>query len=308
MGTTEASGELPTFEHALDFRHVAAAMELQSRSADWNENEADWRYMLANGEARGISLDDGTLLASTVVLPYAEATADPFAWISMVLVRPEHRRRGFASRLLRGAIAELAQRRLTPILDATPAGRAVYLREGFHDTWGFTRYRRDPRQSAHSQRARESPPSESPRRAGAIRAIAQADWPSLVALDRSAFGANREPLLRAFAERLPEAALVARSEGRVDGYVLGRDGRKACQIGPLIARDVGTARLLLDAALAHLPGPLYIDVADRHQAMRPWLDAAGFTFQRPFTRMVHGGRVAPGDAATVVAVAGPELG
>jgi len=288
--------------------YLASAMALQSRAADWNQNKADWRYMLVNGRAWGISQDDGTLLASTVVLPYNETPGNGFAWISMVLVLPEHRRRGFASRLLRRAIAELAHRGLTPILDATPAGRAVYVREGFHDTWGFKRYRRDPRQTSQSQHSQQSQPSESPGPAPAIRPIARADWPAIVALDSPAFGASREHLLRALVERLPEAALVAETEGRIDGYLLGRDGREACQLGPLVARDVDTARRLLDAALTHLPGPLYIDVADRHQALRPWLDAAGFDFQRPFTRMVHGGRVAPGDAATVVAVAGPELG
>jgi len=54
--------------------------------------------------------------------------------------------------------------------------------------------------------------------------------------------------------------------------------------------------------------PSYIDVADRFSALQPRLDAAGFEAQRPFTRMVRGGKAAPGDAATVIAVAGPELG
>jgi len=308
MGITEASGELRTIEHALDLGALASVMTLQSRAADWNQNEADWRYMLANGQAWGISQDDGTLLASTVVLPYSVTADDGFAWISMVLVLPEHRRRGFASRLLRRAIAELAHRRLTPILDATPAGRAVYLRDGFHDTWGFKRYRREPGQSPASVRSLPSRPWESLRPVPAIRSIARADWPSIVALDSRAFGASREHLLRALAERLPEAALVAETEGRIEGCLLGRDGLKACQLGPLTACDADTASRLLDTALAQLPGPLYIDVTDRFSALRSWLDAAGFAVQRPFTRMVHGGGVAPGDAAAVVAVAGPEFG
>ena len=307
---SQVSDESRTVEHALDVRHLAAAMELQSRSAEWNENEADWGYMLASGQAWGISQGDGTLLASTVVLPYGEARGnDGFAWISMVLVRPEHRRLGLASRLLKRAKAELARRRLTPILDATPAGRTVYVREGFRDTWGFTRYRRAARQSLAAERREPSLPEESPPGpAREIRPIAHADWPSIVALDGPAFGASREHLLRALAERLPEAALVAQTVGRIDGYLLGRDGRDASQLGPLVARDVDTGRRLLDRALAHLPGPLYIDAVDRHQALRPWLSAAGFAIQRPFTRMVYGLRDAPGDAATVVAVAGPELG
>ena len=96
--------------------------------------------MLELGHGWGISLADGTLIASTLVLPY-----EHFAWISMVLVLPEHRRRGYASRLLRLAIADLEHRGQTPVLDATPAGRAVYREEGFRDTWTFKRFfLRDP--------------------------------------------------------------------------------------------------------------------------------------------------------------------
>ncbi len=39
-----------------------------------------------------------------------------------------------------------------------------------------------------------------------------------------------------------------------------------------------------------------------------WLQQQGFVFQRPFTRMVHGTDAAPGDPATIVLAAGPELG
>src|SRR5947199_394367 len=72
-------------EHPLGAEHVAGCLEL-SKAANWNQNEADWRLMLAIGYGWGISLADGTLIASTLVLPYGA-----FAWISMVLVLPEHR-------------------------------------------------------------------------------------------------------------------------------------------------------------------------------------------------------------------------
>ena len=119
---------------ALDARQLAACFALSS-SAHWNQSEADWRLMLGIGRGWGVELADGTLAASTLVLPYGD-----FAWVSMVLVLPTQRRQGHATRLLRVALDELAQRRLTPILDATPAGRTVYLQEGFHDTWGFRRF------------------------------------------------------------------------------------------------------------------------------------------------------------------------
>ena len=80
-------------EHPLGAEHIAGCLEL-SKAANWNQNEADWRLMLAIGYGWGISLADGTLIASTLVLPYGA-----FAWISMVLVLPEHRRKGHAMRV-----------------------------------------------------------------------------------------------------------------------------------------------------------------------------------------------------------------
>jgi len=272
-------------EHPLTEAHLAGALAL-TRAANWNQNEADWRLMLSMGRAWGITAADGTLAASTLVLPWGAS----FAWVSMVLVSPQHRRKGYASQLLRTAIAELRSRRLTPILDATPAGHEVYVQEGFHDTWGFKRYALN--QAAGGLGA-----------PAGVRPLEERDWTRVLELDRAAFGASRELLLRALAARLPQAAWVAER-----GFVLGRDGHEACQLGPLVAQDADTAKALLSAALARVPAPLYVDVADHAPELRAWLESLGFAFQRPFTRMVHGEGGAPGDESRVFLVAGPELG
>jgi ribosomal protein S18 acetylase RimI-like enzyme len=273
----------------LDERHLAGCLEL-SKSARWNQNAADWRLMLDIGRGWGIALGDGTLAASTLVLPYGG-----FAWVSMVLVLPSQRRQGFATRLLRIALDDLGKRALTPILDATPAGRAVYVQEGFHDTWGFRRFE-----------LRRAMPA--PEHAAGVRPLRDADWPQLVELDARAFGASREPLLRALAARLPAAALVAEGGAGLEGFLLGRDGREALQLGPLVARDAGTARALLAAALTAVRPPLYLDLVDREPGLGAWLESLGLAFQRPFTRMVRGACAAPGEAGLVCCPAGPELG
>ena len=95
---------------------------------------------------------------------------------------------------------------------------------------------------------------------------------------------------------------------RLRGYVLGRDGREAGQIGPLLADDDSVAMALLGDVLQSAPGALYIDLLDCRRSLLPWLEQSGFAFQRPFTRMVHGTRNAPGDTARIVLAAGPELG
>lgn len=272
-------------EHPLGAAHLAGCIAL-SKSANWNQNEADWRLMLETGHGWGISLADGTLAASTLVLPYG----GDFAWVSMVLVHPAHRRKGYASQLLRTAIADLRNRGLTPILDATLAGHEVYLQEGFSDRWGFKRFflhERKPLLAAEP----------------GVRPIRDSDWNEILRLDREAFGASREPLLRALRRRLPQAALMIEGEG----FVLGRDGREARQIGPLVARDAHTARTLLTHALRAVEPPLYVDLAD-HASLRGMLETSGFAFQRPFTRMVRGPEPAPGNEKLVYCVAGPELG
>ncbi|HEY0879491.1 MAG TPA: GNAT family N-acetyltransferase [Zeimonas sp.] len=277
---------------------VPGALEL-SRAASWNQNEADWRMMLALGRGWCIRSFDGAsrarLAASIVVLPYGDA----FAWVSMVLVLPEFRGRGFASRLLRHALAELGRVGLGAVLDATPAGRPVYVQEGFVDSWGFRRYRRESATRAASGAGASSPE---------LRPLREPDWPAIAALDRPAFGADRMPLLRRLAQRLPQAAHVAVRDGAVVGFVLGRDGREAAQVGPLVAEDPRAARTLLDAALARVDGPVYVDATDGQPELLAAIAERGFVLQRPFTRMLHALERAPGDASRIFLVAGPELG
>jgi GNAT superfamily N-acetyltransferase len=278
-------------EHALGPQDLAGCVEL-SKAAHWNQNAADWQLMLEIGRGYGLSLADGTLAASTVTLPYGVA----FAWVSMVLVLPEYRRRGYATRLLRRALEDLSAERRAAVLDATPAGHEVYAEEGFRDTWGFKRFALEAFR-----------PHGAVDRTG-VRALEPRDWSHIRALDAEAFGADRARLLEALAGRLPAAARVCERGGEVTGFLLGRDGREACQLGPLVARDAQSARALLGSALEQVARPLYLDLVDRESALVDWLEARGFALQRPFTRMVHGAHRAPGNASLVFCPAGPELG
>jgi ribosomal protein S18 acetylase RimI-like enzyme len=248
--------------------------------------------MLEIGRGYGLSLADGTLAATTLTLPYGAR----FAWVSMVLVLPEHRRKGYATQLLKRALAELDADERAAILDATPAGHAVYAEEGFRDTWGFRRF------------AVEALQPDGAAMPVGVRPLEPRDWSRIEALDAEAFGADRMRLLKALAMRLPAAALVCEGAGELAGFLLGREGREACQLGPLVARDAETAQTLLAAALAHVAPPIYLDVVDRETVLGSWLEGRGFSFQRPFTRMVHGADRAPGNAALVYCPAGPELG
>lgn len=269
-----------------------------SVSAHWNQNEDDWRYLLSVGQGWGIRLDDGTLAASTLVLPYGR-----FAWVSMVLVLPEQRRRGFATHLLALALDTLRAEGRLPVLDATPAGHPVYHRLGFRDAWSFTRWQRESPLVA----PQAGEPAIADVEGTTVRPLADSDWAEILAQDASAFGADRSPLLRDLARRWSLAACVARCGGQLVGWVLGREGRVASQIGPLHAENETIACRLLDHVLAAGSAPVFVDAPQLHSEFAAALRQRGFVEQRPFTRMALADD-APGDASRLWLVAGPELG
>jgi GNAT superfamily N-acetyltransferase len=264
------------------------------REAGWNQNAADWRIFIELGTTYAVR-DAGRVIATAATLPYGR-----FAWVSMVLVAGEHRRRGFGTRLLRRAIDDLTAAGLVPVLDATPAGRALYLTLGFEDTWSLHRLT-----CARWQRTGGSAPAPV---GTAIHPISDAVWSKLCAYDAAAFGADRSGVLVRLRGRLPAAELVAQRDGRITGFALGRDGRTHVEVGPLVAEDDATARALLARALDALDGPIYIDLADAKADIRSWLEAHGFAPQRPYTRMLRGRSEAFDDPLRTYALAGPELG
>src|SRR5882672_8247922 len=113
-----------------------AGLEL-STEAHWNQNEADWRFFLSQGTVFGVRDGDGRLIATAALLPYASANA----WISMVLVTQNWRRRGLATKLLDACLSAARKQGLTTLLDATPAGATVYRPLGVGPTLELRRLR-----------------------------------------------------------------------------------------------------------------------------------------------------------------------
>src|SRR5262249_11859326 len=167
------------------------------REARWNQLAADWRIFIEFGRVYAIHGAGGRVIAATATLPYGGR----FAWISMVLVASEYRRRGLATMMRRRAMTDLTAAKLVPALDATPDGRAVYRKLGFEDSWGFERLIRRERQRAAANV--DAPAGVT------VRPITDADWPALCAYDAAAFGAERSAVLAGLRGRLPAAALVA---------------------------------------------------------------------------------------------------
>jgi GNAT superfamily N-acetyltransferase len=281
-------------ERALTLADIPVALAL-STEAGWNQSAADWALLLTFGRGFALLGPDASIVATAVVVPYERR----FAWIGMVIVTAAFRRLGLATRLLQRCITTICASGAVPVLDATPAGREVYRKLGFVDTWELQRY-------AGAGMARAATASAAEAR---IRRLNPADLEQLRAFDGDAFGADRFALLDRLRENLPEAALVAEhADGTLAGMAFQRPGRTATQIGPVIAADARVALALIAHAVRTTSGSLLIDVPLEHTRVNEWLEAQGFAVERPLTRMQYDVATPFGRLDRTFAIAGPEIG
>lgn len=251
---------------------IPAGLEL-CRAARWNQIESDWRRFLAlhpTGARVAVDADD-TVIGSVATLRFQGG----FDWLAMVLVSPEYRRQGIASRLVEEAIELLGARALVR-LDATPAGELVYRNLAFVPEYALARMERPPA-------------AIEPMRDDGVRAIEDEDLIEVMALDRDVFGADRGALLRMLRQDAPGYAIVDRRGSRLDGYAFGRHGFSFDQLGPIIARDENVARRLVGHLVASHPRVAFlVDVPRRSATWVEWLGNIGFREQRGFVRLVRG--------------------
>ncbi|WP_425299287.1 hypothetical protein [Pseudaminobacter soli (ex Zhang et al. 2022)] len=96
--------------------------------------------------------------------------------------------------------------------------------------------------------------------------------------------------------------------GDARSYVLVRQGRRAAQIGPLVASSDSEGRELLEMALVSVSSPVILDVLDAGAGLHPVLTKHGFEPFRTFERMVLDRADLPGIPSSVMVAAGPEFG
>lgn len=275
------------------------------RLANWNQVEADWRFFLTSSpHGCRVALDDaGSVIGTVATIAYG----DEFSWIGMVLVDPQHRRGGIGTRLLHEALA-LVGKTTTARLDATPAGRNVYVPLGFQEEYGLQRMVRQPaiRLKADTTGDRVNHGSVH-LQVDLARPMSDADFADAVKNDRGVFGADRRALLDKLRDGAPEYAWAI-GERHVDGYLFGRHGHTFEHLGPLAARDEETARRLVAACVsAHADRSFMIDVPGG-TAWTEWLESQGFALQRPFMRMRRGEPHFRERLDRMFAIAGPEFG
>ena len=287
----------------LEPRDLPRADELRAL-AGWNQTLADWeRSRSIEPEGCFAAEWNGTVTGTATVTCYGRE----MAWIGMVLVHPDYRRRGIGTALLKHAIDCLRARGIAPIkLDATPEGQPVYEALGFRPEWTIQRWEipwlAAPIASTDSTAHR----------------LVSIEAAALLTADRTAFGADRSRLLG----KLLEASEVSlwleteRKEARSApaAYGMLRPGSKADYLGPAVAIDAESGLRLIEALLQEAaqtkanPRPVFWDIPDPNRPAVALARRLGFRPQRVLTRMFLGENAQPGRPEMQFAIADPSAG
>jgi len=274
----------------LQSSDIAAALRLKEL-AGWNQTEQDWQRLLRL-EPQGCfcaTLDGGVVGTSTTT-----TYGSDLAWIGMVLVDPEYRKRGIGKRLMQVALDYLRDINVATVkLDATQQGQPVY--EGL----GFKFESRVERWQGIARRAGKTDCTSFSRDALA----------DVLALDRDAFSADRSKLIEILiADACVTPILSVEDDGSLNGYTLARRGSNASYLGPLIAKKPSQAEQLLDGLLEQLSGQeVYVDLNTEFESGTKILARRGLVKQRDLDRMSYG-KPSDSTSSLVFAIAGPEVG
>lgn len=199
---------------------------------------------------------------------------DRFAYIGMMAVLPSFQRQGYGRAIFEHVLDWLRQQGcMTYLLDATPAGAALYRQYHFTELDFARQYICNrPLGTAHPSRH--------------VDLLSEAELPELVDFDQQYFGANRERLLRVYFADYPERCLVKRdARGQICGFLIAQAQRP----GPWVACSVEDAGDLLEAALSlSFEGEVNVIAPAANRSAEGLFEHFGFQFLRALPHMGWG--------------------
>ncbi len=261
------------------------------RIAGWNQLLRDWKMFLKlSPDGCIVAVENDKIIGTVATLRYQQF----FSWIGMVLVDPAYRGQGEGMGLLKEALRVLASEE-TVKLDATPAGREIYLKLNFEDEYQLSRM-------VATKPSKTSKPTR-------VKIIEKDDLKAITNFDKKIFGADRKQLLRWMHKGEPEFAFMIEEREEVVGYCMARRGYHFTHIGPVVAKNMSVARKLISSVLSNVDDtPVVVDATRFDESWLAWLQYAGFTEQRRLFRMYRGKNNYPGMPQNQFAILGPEFG
>ena len=287
MKDRKASGTVQYRRMTAD--DLPAAHKL-SLSALWPHRLEDWKFILELGE--GIVAESESGIIGTVM--YWLHGAD-YASLGMVVVSPDHRRKGIASELLSRILTEIGDR--TILLYTTANGVQFFERFGFVQTgW------------VHQHQGSVFRAPIVPLGAGErIRPISSRDEPALAAISRRAVGMPRATILK---HLMNVADIVAIDRyGELIGFAALRKFGHGYVVGPVVAPDAERAKALIAHwAGTHAGSFVRVDVPGS-SGLSPWLTEMGLVqAEETVHAMVQGESPRPDPSVTRFGLLSQSLG
>lgn len=237
----------------------------------WNQTKADLKALI-NFEPQGcfVATQNEVVVGTATTTRYGT----DLAWIGVVIVHPEKRRLGIGRNLLKSCLQYLNNSQVGCVkLDATPMGKKLYISFGFRDEYNIKRLK---------GKGIILPFNNSK--------IAPLNLDETKIFDKKYFMADRGRLLERFFREFPGLCLQSYgSNGKINGYLMAREGQYAHYIGPVVTETPETAKNLIASMLSILNGKeIILDLAEHHTGLIELLLNNGFEPQRDLSRMAMG--------------------
>lgn len=260
-------------------------------SVFWPHRDHDLDLFIALGEGY-LAIDEiGRPMGSAMYFPMG----DDFSMLGMMVTAPRLQTQGAGRWLLNQIMADCAGRDLR--LSATRAAYWLYESVGFlpvNTIWQHQGIARD----IHLP---------TPVAGVETRQLFDADIPAILALDGSAFGANRSEILEVLLG-LSEGRVAVRN-GEIVGYALVRQFGRGRVIGPVIAEEDRMAMQLIAPLIqAHAGTFLRLDVPLRSELFATFLAASGMGAYDTVTEMRIGPHRRASSDAQLFGLAAHSLG
>jgi hypothetical protein len=245
------------------------AAESLAREVQWPHRLEDWRHALAFGEGV-VAVRDEQIVGTAMRWRWGKHHAT----LGLIIVCASMQGRRIGQHLMAALMQGLEDR--SALLHATPEGRGLYERFGFHMAGEI----RQHQGIAAPAQLVALPEGER------LRPLGRNDAKALAALDAKGAGMPRDAMLRRLLVD-GEAVVLARGSEAIGFSALRRFGRGHV-IGPVVAPDAERAQALIGYWCSRNAGRfLRIDI-DAASGLAEWLESVGLARVGMATMMVRG--------------------
>lgn len=266
---------------------LSAAIEL-SQEYSWPHRQEDWELFYELGEGIVAELD-GKVVGTIMAWRFAEN----YATLGMVIVTSKVQGKGIGRRLMDAMLERLEG--CNVILNATQEGMPLYSKLGFVPI-GVVRQHQGPAPAV---------PISELQQGERLRPMGNADE-ALPAMYSKAMSMDRTKVFGALSR--DASTVVLSRDHEPTGFAMLRRFGRGREIGPVVAPDIGGAKLLVSHWLGARAGRFCRIDAVEGLGMSRWLEALGLPCVATVTTMVKGTAPPVAEGPRVFALAAQALG